>query len=512
MSELFVKKQKVFTGILIAVFVIQLLFEGLAAFMIFRLNMLPPVFAAILGGLFAFFALLTGLLMFFPRKGETPGLARRIIAIVLAVLTILGSGLAYIIANDVYKTIDGVTTPEVSRVTRSIYVRADDPAQKIADTADYTYAAVENYDVDSTQQALKVIETELAKAVEVKYFPSVPEMVEALYAEKVDALILNSAYVLILEDMEGYEDFSQKTRLLQDVPVTEWVPPVEETEPVETQPEEKEQNITNTPFAIYISGSDTRSSYLPTSTRSDVNILVIVNPETKQVLLLNTPRDYYVENPAGGGSRDKLTHCGIYGVDCSIKTLEALYSVDVDYYARINFTGFETLIDAIGGITVYVDSGFSTVGSTYVGAGENYMNGKEALAFARERYNVAGGDNGRGKNQMKVITAVIKKLTSGTTIISNYSQILSSLQGMFVTSMAMDEISSLVKMQLTDMASWDIHSFAVTGKNGSAVTYSAPGQNLSVMFVNDELVAHASELIDKVIDGQILTNADITGS
>lgn len=504
------KKNKVFTGILIAFFLLQLVAEGLAAYTVFRLNMLPTIFAAAFAGILVFFALLTGLLMFAHRKGRTPGLTRRIIALVLAMLTIFGSGLGYVVANDVYRTMEDVTTPQVSLVTRSIYVRSDDPAQTLADTADYTYAAVENYDTDSTLQALKVIETELEITVSVKYFASVPETVDALYSGDVDAMILNSAYVLILEDMEGYEDFSEKTRLLHDVPVAEWTPPVKETEPVETQPVEIERNITNTPFVVYISGSDTRSSYLPTNTRSDVNILAVVNPQTKQVLLLNTPRDYYVENPAGGGSRDKLTHCGIYGVDCSIKALEVLYGVDVDYYARINFTGFETLIDAIGGITVYSDSGFSTVGGTYVGAGENYLNGTEALAFARERYHVSGGDNGRGKNQMKVITAVIKKLTSGTTIISNYSQILASLQGMFATSMSMDDISSLVKMQLTDMASWDIHSFAVTGNTGSAVTYSAPGQNLSVMFVNEELVAQASDLIHKVMNGQLLTTADLS--
>lgn len=506
------KKNKVFTGILVAVFLLQLAAEGLAVYTVFRLNMLPTVYAAVFAGVFVFFALLTGMLMFVHRKGRTPGLARRIIALVLAVLIICGSVLGYVVANDVYRTMEDVTTPQVSKVTRSIYVRSDDPAQTLSDTADYTYAVVENYDAESTQQALKVIETELSKTVEVNYFASVPEMVDALYSGDADAMILNGAYVLILEDMEGYEDFSQKARLLHDVPVSEWTPPTEVTEPVETQPVEIERNITNTPFAVYISGSDTRSSYLPTNTRSDVNILAIVNPVTKQVLLLNTPRDYYIENPAGGGSRDKLTHCGIYGVDCSIKALEVLYGVDVDYYARINFTGFETLIDAIGGITVHTDSGFSTVGGTYVGAGENYLNGREALAFARERYHVSGGDNGRGKNQMKVITAVLKKLTSGTTIISNYSQILASLQGMFETSMPMDDISLLVKMQLTDLASWNIQSFAVTGKTGGARTYSAPGQNLSVMFVNEELVAQASALINKVIDGQILTDADISGS
>ena len=497
---------------LIVIYLLQLFAEAMAGYTVFRLDMLPPVFAAAFAGVLLFFALLTGLLMFAHRKGRTPGLVRRIIALLLAMVTIFGCGVGYVVANDVYRTMEDVTTPQVSKVTRSIYVRMDDPAQALADTAEYTYAAVESYDVDSTQQAVKVIEAELGVTLDVKYFPSVPETVDALYSGEVDAMILNSAYVLILEDMEGYEDFSQKARVLHDVPVSEWTPPTVETEPVETEPVQIERTVTNTPFAVYISGSDTRSSYLPTNSRSDVNILAVVNPVTKQVLLLNTPRDYYIENPAGGGSRDKLTHCGIYGVDCSIKALEMLYGVDVDYYARINFTGFETLIDAIGGITVYADSGFSTVSGTYVGAGENYLNGKEALAFARERYHVSGGDNGRGKNQMKVITAVIKKLTSGTTIISNYSQILASLQGMFVTSMSMDDISRLVKMQLTDLASWDIHSYAVTGKTGGARTYSAPGQNLSVMFVNEEMVAHASELIRKVIDGQILTAADLSES
>ena len=504
------KKDKVFTGILLAIYLLQLLAEGMAAYMIFRLDMLPPLFAAVLAGVFLFFALLTGFLMFLHRKGRTPGLTRRIVAIVLAILTVFGSGLSFVVANDVFRTMEKVTTPQVSLVTRSIYVRTDDPAQTLTDTANYTYAAVENYDEYSTQQAIKVIETELETTLEVQYFASVPQMVDALYSGNVDAMLLNSAYIQILEETEGYGDFSQKARLLHDVPVSEWTPPTVQTEPVETEPVVVEKNITNTPFAVYISGSDTRSSYLPTNTRSDVNILAIVNPVTKQVLLLNTPRDYYIENPAGGGSRDKLTHCGIYGIDCSIKALEVLYGLDVNYYARINFTGFETLIDAIGGITVYSDAGFSTAGNTYVGAGENYLNGKEALAFARERYNVSGGDNGRGKNQMKVITAVIKKLTSGTTILSNYSQILASLQGMFETSMSMEDISALVKMQLTDLASWDIQSYAVTGKTGGAVTYSAPGQNLSVMFVNEELVAHASELIRKVMDGQPLTAQDLS--
>lgn len=507
-------KKKIFAGILIGILSLQVIAEIQAAYKILRLNMLPGLYIAILLGLFVILGAGNGLLMFLHRKDKTPGLVRRIIAIVLAIATICGCLFAGSVSNDVYKTIESVTAPAVSRVTRSIYVRVDDPAQSLADTADYTYAAIENYDVDSTQQAIKVIETEVGKTVSVQYFVTIPEAVDALYSGGVDAFILNNAYVQILEEMEGYEDFSQKTRLLHDVPVAVWTPPVKETQPEETEPEkdepvQEEKNITNTPFVVYISGSDTRSTRLPTNTRNDVNILAIVNPVTKQILLLNTPRDYYVENPAGGGIRDKLTHCGIYGVDCSISALENLYGVEVNYYARMNFTGFETLVDSVGGVTIYSDASFKTVGGTYVHAGENFMNGKQALAFARERYHVAGGDNGRGKNQMKVIKAVVQKMTSGTTIISNYSEILSSLQGMFLTSMSMDEITSLVKMQLKDMATWNIKSYAVTGKNGSAITYSMPGYYASVMYVNDEMVAHASDLIDMVLNGEILTDEDV---
>ena len=179
--------------------------------------------------------------------------------------------------------------------------------------------------------------------------------------------------------------------------------------------------------------------------------------------------------------------------------------MEVDYYAQINFTGFETLIDAIGGITVYSDKAFTTNDRYQIVKGENYLNGAQALSFARERKHLSGGDNDRGKNQMKVIQAVINKMTSGTTILTNYSDIMASLEGMFATSMAMNEISSLMKMQLNDMAAWNIQSYAVTGYNGSDYTYSAPGTKLYVMYPNDNDVARAKSLIDMVWDGTILT-------
>ena len=194
---------------------------------------------------------------------------------------------------------------------------------------------------------------------------------------------------------------------------------------------------------------------------------------------------------------------------CSMEALAQLYDVEVDYYAQINFTGLETLIDAIGGVTVYSDVAFKTADDYYISQGENELNGAQALSFARERKRLAGGDNARGQNQMKVIKAVIAKATSGTTIISNYTDIMASLEGMFATSMPMSEISSLVKMQLGDMAQWDVKSFAVTGFDGSEYTYSAPGARAYVMYPNEEMVAKAANIIDRIFADEIITDADL---
>ena len=229
-----------------------------------------------------------------------------------------------------------------------------------------------------------------------------------------------------------------------------------------------------------------------------------MNPVTKQILLLNTPRDYYIANPEYGGSMDKLTHLGIYGTDVSMRGLSDLYNEQIDYYAQINFSGFETLIDAIGGVTVDSDYEFWALNEFYIQQGENYLNGEEALAFARERYALPGGDNDRGKNQMKVITGVVKKLTSGTTILSNYTQIMDSLEGMFATNFDMNDLSKLVKMQLDDMASWHIVSYAVTGYGDSRETCSAPGEYLYVTIPDQDSVDRAIELIDMVMDGKTL--------
>lgn len=501
------KNKKLWVILLIAVLVLQVAAEVLTAAIVLRLDMLPDKYTVVLVLVLVLLAALTGVLMFV--HGKKPvGTARKIIACVLALLIVCGCALISKVAADAYKTVNHVTNSGVTTNARNMYVfvRKDDPAQSITDAADYTFAIVENYDVKHTEQAIGQIEEDTGNSIEVVRYPMASKLADALLSEEVDALIMNGASVALLIEEEAYEDFTEKIRILRTMPF-EQLEEGDTTDPVETDPVEVPKGVTEAPFIVYVSGSDTRSSILDVS-RSDVNILMVVNPVTKQVLLLNTPRDYYIPNPAGDGALDKLTHCGLYGVDCSMEALEDLYGVQIGYYGQINFTGFETLVDAVGGVTVYSDQSFKAR-DTYISVGENYLNGAQALDYARERYNVSGGDNGRGKNQMKVIKAVIQKLTTGTTIISNYSDILESLEGMFSTSFTMEEISSLVKMQLGDMASWNIQSFAVTGNGGHDKPYSQYGLTSYVMYPDEDVVSYASELVERVLSGGTLTEEDM---
>ena len=260
-------------------------------------------------------------------------------------------------------------------------------------------------------------------------------------------------------------------------------------------------SVVDEPFTVYLSGSDTRDATLSEDSRSDVNILMIVNPKTKRILLLNTPRDYYLNNPALG-RMDKLTHCGNDGIDNSMAALSELYDVDIDFYGQINFSGFETLIDELGGIDIDSPVAFKASNYPYTqfSQGVQHVNGADALAFARERYSFAGGDNTRGTNQMQVITAVINEVThDGVGLLMNYGGIMDSLEGMFKTSLQNGDISSIVKMQLNDMAEWDIESYAVTGTGANR---STSGGNAYVMIPDESTVEEAKAKIASVVNGE----------
>ena len=496
----------------------QLGAECLAGFSAWKLNMLPNLYFSALVLVFAMLLGITGLILK-PFGRKKPGLFRIIFGGLLAVAVIAGCLFGGSVADSVSDMVDDITvdTQTVS-VSMAVYVPVEDPAQFIGDTGSYVFGALDNYETERTHQALEQLRQTLGTDVQVIYYETLVELIAALERGEADALILNSAYVSILEDTEEFRDLPRKLRVLHTEVIQETLPP--ETQPpaqiqtlptetlAQTEPEPP-FSITSSPFIVYVSGSDTRDYYLSTS-RSDVNILAVVNPVSKMVLLINTPRDTFVSNPAGGGAKDKLTHCGISGIDCSIGALEDLYGIDVRYYAQINFTGVETLVDAVGGVDVYAEYGFTAMEVYPINSGWNHLNGKQALAFAQDRYSHADGDHARGRNQMKVIRAILEKATSGSTIMNNYAKILASLQGLFRTNVSTEEIGELVKMQLGDMARWNVVTYALTGEGASAFTYSIPGLRSYVMYPDESRVAYASELIQRVYRGDVLTSEDMT--
>jgi LCP family protein required for cell wall assembly len=465
------------------------------------LNILPVLYTVLAGAGLLLLLLIEFILFYIGKKHLY---IRRVIGCVLSacliVCCILASSMMVKAGNTMRKISKTIVTDTVSA-----YVLADDPAETLADASGYLFAITENYDLEHTQAAIDEINATTGTTIRTQSYSDMFAMVQALYDHEVGAIIMNVAYVDVIESVEGFENFSEETKTLYD----------HEIESAATDNRtgsgtgDGTRDITKDPFVMYISGSDTRTFTLATS-RSDVNILAVVNPTTKQVLLINTPRDYYVEISIASGSRDKLTHCGIYGIDCSMDTLGNLYDETVDYYAQINFSGFQTLVDAIGGITIDSEKGFyCSEGGYYISQGTNYLSGTVALSYVRERKAFSDGDLARGRHQMKAIQAIIDKVCSGTTVLTNYSAILDSMEGMFATNMTSEEMASLVRMQLMDLASWDVKTFSVSGTGSSQTTYSMPTKRSYVMYPDEAQVSYASSLVDKVMAGERLTDADM---
>lgn len=256
----------------------------------------------------------------------------------------------------------------------------------------------------------------------------------------------------------------------------------------------KSVDVTGETFNIYISGIDTYGDISKVS-RSDVNMIVTVNPSTKKILLTSIPRDMYVTLHSYG-AKDKLTHSGNFGIEETVATVEDWLGIDINYYVRVNFTTLKDVVDAIGGIEVDSAQSFTTANGKYsFVAGSNYLDGDAALSFARERYAFASGDNERVKNQQRVLKGIINKISTDKSILLKYPQLLGTVKNQIQTNMTDDEISSLIKMQLGDMASWEIESVSVTGSGTMSTTYSMGNQLVYVMIPGESSVEYAKQAI-----------------
>ena len=266
------------------------------------------------------------------------------------------------------------------------------------------------------------------------------------------------------------------------------------------EPEEEKINFGTTPIVVYISGSDSRTSVQDTSARSDVNIVAVVNPTTGKILLVSTPRDYYVQLHGTTGLRDKLTHAGIYGIDMSRQTIEDLLDIKVDKTVKVGFDALETIVDAIDGIDIYSDQDLSLKSGQckFVGGTTQHVNGACALAFSRERHSYATGDRHRGENQQQVISKILQKVTTPAYLL-RLPEILRAADGLFETTFTYSEILDMIKFQLFSSPSWSIESISLDGTGSMQPTYSIPSQNLYVMIPNDATIATAQTKITQYL-------------
>ena len=270
----------------------------------------------------------------------------------------------------------------------------------------------------------------------------------------------------------------------------------------------KDDAVTDEVYTIFVSGIDTRGG-MTASSRSDVNIILTLNATTKQILMISTPRDYFVPLSISNGVPDKLTHAGIYGVNVCMDTLDMLYDIDINYYFRLNFAGFEQIIDALGGVNVNSDYDFDSGNTTgyHFNKGENHLNGEQALVFARERYAFKEGDRQRGRNQMAVIQGVVDKATQPA-FLKNYLSVLDSLDGAFETNVPYDVMASLVRKQLGEGGSWQVLSYSVDGTGDTQKPYSMSSKAY-VMIPDQNTVDKAKVLMKKVREGFRLSEADV---
>lgn len=349
--------------------------------------------------------------------------------------------------------------------------------------------------VDSSDDGIKLALENITKEVTTSQISKsdVVTLSNELISNNLQAIMIENSYKGMLND--EVEEFGNKTKVIFEFSIKIKVD--EESKSV--------KSVTKDPFNIYISGIDTYGDINSVS-RSDVNIIVTVNPNTHQVLLTNIPRDYYV-TLAGTSSKDKLTHAGMYGIEKSVKTIEDILNIDINYYVKVNFTSLQEIIDALGGVTVYSKYSFTSyIDNYYFKEGFNNVNGAQALAFARERKSFAEGDIMRGKNQQAVIEAIIRKASSPS-IIYKYNSILNSLSGKFQTSMSSEEILELVKFQLSKNPKWNVTSITLNGVGSSEYTYSAGNQKLSVLIPDTSTIENAKSLIKDVFNGKKLDSS-----
>ena len=477
---------------------IQLVVSGLLLFNIFKLDILPLKYLIAVNAF---------LLLIFLYDFTSQFTKAHIIGKILAVLMSGVIVFIYLVSAKVDSVLTKLNLPEINTDVVDICVLADDKASSISDLANYKFAYNSSASNENVKTAFNSVKSELGKNdLAMTEYTSWDDLVAAFYDNsEVQAIVMNDTMLRVVSSQ--YEDFESRIKIIKQYEYKKLV-----------TVQKSNVNAKKDPFIIYVSGisSDDGDDFqLQNNALSDVNILAVVNPETKQILLVTTPRDSYIKitGPDGRKGYDKLTHAGNYGVEASMETLEDLYGVNIDYYVKINFSGCIAVVDALGGITIDSEVEFtcgedsSPIPYHFV-KGPNECDGEMAVAFSRERMAFAAGDFQRGRNQTAAIKGILQKATSPA-ILTKYSAVLDAVSDMFLTNIPTSTISDLVKLQLSDSTAWNIQTYSIEGTTqppagqGPAYLEITGLRGASVVYPNADSINTAIQLMSKIQNGDV---------
>lgn len=455
--------------------------------MVVLLNVVPLQYLIAGIGVLGIFALLIIIFLCRQKTKKAPRIILCIIATLCSIINIFG--ITYLIHT--LNFFDRLKGQEY--ITEKYYVLVE------KDSAYQDIAELEGKNVETFNEGIEIYEEALKKFREkvntnITEVASVSDLLKNLTNHSTDAVLMSAVHQTALAEEQETSGLIDQTRILYTIEVKI---------KVDANSTRSNIDVTKDPFTIFISGSDNYGN-LSDRSRSDVNMLVVVNPNTHEILLVSIPRDYYVQLHGTTGNRDKLTHAGMYGVQMSVDTLKDLFDVDIDFYVKLNFSTLESIVDTIGGVDVYSSGEFVpwTNRRITIPAGNVHMNGEMALAFARERHFYADGDVQRVKNQQAVLTAILKKVSGSTIILTKYSEILDDVASSLETNFSKDDISKFIKFQLDSMPSWQIGQYNVDGTGRLDVTYSMGQEQLFVMEPDMKTVETARGYIQGIMENK----------
>lgn len=486
------EQNKVLRGIGIVLSILLVVASFYLLYQLIKINVLPTKLLFLITIIFVLLDTIFALLLCY----YTRAIVSKIICVVITLVLIFGSCMGGYYISKTGSLLTNITNvTKHAKNTVSVVVKQSSDIKNKSQLNGLSVGTLHTIGTQGSSKALK----ELSKdgiVMNQSEYDSLSAMLESFYNGEVDSIIINESSRSQILDMESYADFDNNTRVVYQTSYK-----VENTDKANAV-----SDITSKPFNVLISGSDTRGGF-DENGRSDVIMVATINPKTSTILLTSVPRDFYVTtacDAADGcmqGALDKITHTGIHGTNTTKRTVEQLLGIEINYTFKVGFDTVTDLVDALGGVDVYVEPGYAVSTSTFsVHEGTNHLDGEHALAYARERYSYTEGDRQRTKNQQQVLMGIVNEATKPS-VITKYASIMDAMANTFSTTMSNEEISDLIKYQINNNPKWKMEQYMVDG-TGDTLMCAELGDAASVMVPDQSTVKLAKDKINAVLAGK----------